>query len=173
VLLLAGSYAPAMENLRREVGARGVAAERLIFAQFAATRADYLARYRVVDLTLDTFPYGSHTTAADALWAGCPLVAIAGETFASRVSGSILRAAGLPELIAGSLEEYRTLVRDLARDAARRERLRARLAALRATSPLFNPDRFVHALEHAYITMWQRYERGESPATFEVPDEQG
>lgn len=173
VLWLAGTYAPAMENLRREAEARGVAGERLIFAQFAATRADYLARYRVVDLTLDTFPYGSHTTAADALWAGCPLVAVTGETFASRVSGSILRAAGLPELVTGSLEEYRTLVLDLTRDAARRQRLRARLEALRATSPLFNPDRFVHALEHAYTTMWQRYERGEPPATFEVPDEQG
>ena len=173
VLWLAGTYAPAMENLRREAEARGVSGERLIFAQFAPTRADYLARYRVVDLTLDTFPYGSHTTAADALSAGCPIVAVAGETFASRVSGSILRAAGLPELVAGSLEEYRTLVLDLTRDAARRERLRARLEALRATSPLFDPDRFVRALEQAYITMWQRYERGEPPATFEVPDEEG
>lgn len=173
VLWLAGAYAPAMENLRREAEARGVAGERLIFAQFAATRAEYLARYRVVDLTLDTFPYGSHTTAADALWAGCPLVAVTGETFASRVSGSILRAAGLPELVTGSLEEYRSLVLDLTRDAARRQRLRARLEALRTTSPLFDPDRFVRALEHAYTTMWQRYERREPPATFEVPDEQG
>jgi protein O-GlcNAc transferase len=173
VLWLAGTYAPAMENLRREAEARGVSSERLIFAQFAPTRAEYLARYRVVDLTLDTFPYGSHTTAADALWAGCPLVAVAGETFASRVSGSIVRAAGLPELIAGSLEEYRILVLDLTRDAAQRERLRARLEALRATSPLFDPPRFVRALEHAYVTMWQRHERGEPPATIEVPDEEG
>jgi predicted O-linked N-acetylglucosamine transferase (SPINDLY family) len=100
-------------------------------------------------------------------------VAVAGETFASRVSGSILRAAGIPELVTGSLEEYRTLVLELARDEARREELRARLAALRATSPLFDPDRFVRALEHAYGAMWRRYERGEPPATFEVSDDQG
>jgi len=168
VLWLAGSYGPAMENLRREAEARGVPGERLIFAQFAPTRADYLARYRVVDLTLDTFPYGSHTTAADALWAGCPFVAVAGKTFASRVSGSILRATGLPELVTESLDEYRTLVLDLTRDAARREGLRARLAALRAGSPLFDPGRFVRALERAYIAMWERYEQGEPPATFEV-----
>jgi predicted O-linked N-acetylglucosamine transferase (SPINDLY family) len=173
VLWLACAYPPAIENLRREAQARGVPGERLIFAQFAPSRADYLARYRVVDLTLDTFPYGSHTTAADSLSAGCPLVAVTGETFASRVSGSILRAAGLPELITGSLEEYRALVLDLTRDAARRERLRDRLAALRGTSPLFDPSRFVSALEHAYTTMWQRHERGEPPATFEVSDRQG
>ncbi|HUA25574.1 MAG TPA: tetratricopeptide repeat protein [Steroidobacteraceae bacterium] len=173
VLWLADTYGPATENLRREAEARGVSGERLLFAQFAPTRADYLARYRVVDLTLDTFPYGSHTTAADALSAGCPIVAVAGETFASRVSGSILRAAGLPELVTGSLEEYRALVLDLTRDAVRRERLRARLEALRATSPLFDRDRFVRALEHAYVTMWQRHERGEPPATFEVPDKKG
>lgn len=171
VLWLAGTYGPAMENLRREAEARGVSGEQLIFAQFAATRAEYLARYRVVDLTLDTFPYGSHTTAADALWAGCPLVAVAGETFASRVSGSILRAAGLPELVTESLDEYRALVLDLTRDGARREGLRARLDALRATSPLFDPSRFVRALEHAYVSMWQRYERGEPAATFEVSDD--
>jgi protein O-GlcNAc transferase len=173
VLWLAGAYPPAVANLRREAEARGVAAERLIFAQYAASRAEYLARYRVVDLTLDTFPYGSHTTAADALSAGCPIVAVAGETFASRVSGSVLRAAGLPELVTGSLEEYRALVLDLARDAARREGLRARMAALRATSPLFDPGRFVHALEQGYIGMWQRHERGEPAATFAVSDDRG
>ena len=171
VLWLASAYTPAIENLRREAEARGVAGGRLIFAQPVASHADHLARYRVVDLTLDTFPYGSHTTAADALWAGCPLVAVAGETFASRVSGSILRAAGLPELVTTNLEEYRTLVLDLTRDAARRERLRARLGALRATSPLFDPGRLVRSLEQAYGRMWQRYERGEPPATFEVSDD--
>jgi protein O-GlcNAc transferase len=173
VLWLASTYTPAMDNLRREAEARGVAAGRLIFAQPVASHADHLARYRVVDLTVDTFPYGSHTTAADALWGGCPLVAVAGETFASRVSGSILRVAGLPELVTTSLEEYRTLVLDLTRDAPRRERLRARLAALRASSPLFDPNRLVRALEHAYVSMWQRYERGQPPATFEVSDDQG
>lgn len=173
VLWLAGGYPPAIANLRREAEARGVSGERLIFAEFAPSRAEYLARYRVVDLTLDSFPYGSHTTAADALWAGCPLVAVTGETFASRVSGSILRAAGLPELVTGSLEEYRTLVLDLTRDAPRRQELRARLSALRGTSALFDPERFVRALEHAYTTMWQRYERGEPAATFEVSDDQG
>lgn len=171
VLWLASVYAPAIANLRREAEARGVAGERLVFAKPVASHADHLARYRVVDVALDTFPYGSHATAADALWAGCPLVAVSGDTFASRVSGSILRAAGLPELVTESLEAYRALVLELARDAGRRERLRAQLAALRATSPLFDTGRFVRALERAYTMMWRRHQRGESPAAFEVSDE--
>ena len=171
VLWLASAYAPAIENLRREAEARGVAGERLVFAKAVPSHADHLARYRVVDVALDTFPYGSHTTAADALYAGCPLVAVVGETFASRVSGSILRAAGLPELVTESLETYRALLVDLTRDAARRERLRARLNALRSTSPLFDTGRFVRALERAYTTMWQRRQRGEPPAALEISDE--
>lgn len=171
VLWLASAYAPAIENLRREAEARGVAGERLVFARQVPSHADHLARYRVVDVALDTFPYGSHTTAADALRAGCPLVAVVGETFASRVSGSILRAAGLPELVTESLETYHALVLELARDRERREQLRARLAALRSTSPLFDTPRFVGALERAYTMMWQRLRHGEPPAAFEVSDE--
>lgn len=171
VLWLASTYAPAIENLRREAEARGVSGDRLVFAKPVASHADHLARYRVVDVALDTFPYGSHTTAADALCAGCPLVAVIGESFASRVSGSILRAAGLPELVTESLDAYRALLLELARDAGRREQLRARLAAVQSTSPLFDIGRFVRGLELAYTMIWQRRQQGEAPAALAVSEE--
>ena len=168
ILWLASTYAPAIENLRKQAETRGVASARLLFAAPVESHADHLARYRVVDLALDTYPYGSHTTAADALRAGCPLIAVAGQTFASRVSGSILRAAGLPELITGSLDGYRALLLDLARDPTRREALRARLAEPRSSCSLFDITGFVRALEQAYTAMWHRHRRGEQPRAFSV-----
>ena len=91
-LLEGNRFAPA--NLRREAEARGVAAERLVFAP-RMPLPEHLARHRLADLFLDTFPVNAHTTASDALWAGCPVLTLAGETFVSRVAGSLLRAVGL------------------------------------------------------------------------------
>ena len=110
----------------------------------------HLARYRAADLALDTFPFTSHTTASDALWAGCPLVALSGETFASRVSGSILTHAGLPELVTNSLPDYAALALRLATDHEYRNALRARLVATKATSPLFDSTTFTRDLERIY-----------------------
>lgn len=168
VLWLASTYAPAIENLRRAAETRSVDRERLVFAAPVASHADHLARYRAIDIALDTFPYGSHTTAADALWAGCPLIAVVGETFASRVSGSILQAAGLPELVTDNLERYRALLLDLTRDPVWRRTLRSRVAAQRSGCPLFDTSGFVRFLELAYLEMWGRYRRGEPPAAIRV-----
>lgn len=153
VLWLANLSRIARDNLRREAAKRGVAAERLIFAEPLAQNADHLARYHHVDLALDTFPYGSHSTAADALWVGAPLVALVGGSFAARVSGSVLTAGGLPELITQDLEGYRDLILELAGDAARRQALRERLEQGRSRCALFDTPRFVRALEDAYESM--------------------
>jgi len=171
VLWLACATVEARENLRRAARSDGVDPERIVFAERLPSLADHLARYRVADLALDTFPYGSHTTAVDALWAGCPLVALAGEAFASRVSGSILRAACFPELVATSIEDYRALVSDLVRDRGRRMTLRARLEAGRERCALFDPARFTAALEQAYAEMHARARTGAAAADIWVrPD---
>jgi predicted O-linked N-acetylglucosamine transferase (SPINDLY family) len=153
VLWLANLSHIARNNLGREAAKRNVAVERLIFGEPLAQNADHLARYRHVDLALDTFPYGSHSTAADALWVGAPLVALVGESFVSRVSGSVLTAGGLPELITHDLERYRDLILELAGDAARRQALRERLQEGRSRCALFDTPRFVRALEDAYERM--------------------
>lgn len=163
-------------NLRREAAARDVDPNRLVFAQHVPSNADHLARYRVADIALDTFPYGSHTTASDALWAGCPLVGLVGESLASRVSGSILRAVGLPELAADSFESYYTLAVALATDRDRLNKIRERLATNRLTYPLFDTPRFVRALEAAYRMMHERAQAGLPPTHLwvgrDTPDSQ-
>ena len=163
VLWLSEGNAESNANLRRAAGDRGVDAERLVFAPRLPSRADHLARYSVADLALDTFPYGSHSTAIDALWAGCPLVAWVGRSLPARVSGSVLSAAGLPALIANSAEEYRALITSLARDSARRSDLRARLIATRHQCALFDVQRFTRALEHALLEMTRRSKLGQAP----------
>jgi predicted O-linked N-acetylglucosamine transferase (SPINDLY family) len=150
VLWLPADNPQATENLSCTATAHGIARERLVFAPRLPTLAAHLARYRVADLALDTFPYTSHTTASDALWAGCLLVGLCGETFAARVSGSVLTACNLPELVANSLADYEHLAYRLATDDAFRNALRARLAAARTTAPLFDSAAFARDLESLY-----------------------
>jgi predicted O-linked N-acetylglucosamine transferase (SPINDLY family) len=137
-------------NLRAAAGAAGIAPERLVFAP-RLPLAQHLARYKVADLALDTFPYTSHTTASDALWCGCPLVALRGETFAARVSGSILAAAQLPALIAQSLPDYETRVLKLATHRELLQDITRRVNAARDSAPLFDTPAFTRHLETLYL----------------------
>jgi predicted O-linked N-acetylglucosamine transferase (SPINDLY family) len=141
-----------MQNLKLNAAASGVAAERLVFAP-RRPLADHLARYCIADIALDTFPYTSHTTASDALWAGCPLVGRVGDTFASRVSGSVLRAAGLPELVTFTSTEFENVAVELALAPERRAALRRHLQEGRMKFPLFDAPRFVANIENAYRVM--------------------
>jgi protein O-GlcNAc transferase len=168
VLWLSASNASAVANLRREAEVRGVAADRLIFARKVPLNEDHLARIRLADLFVDTLYYNAHTTAADALWGGVPVLTCAGTTFASRVAGSLLGALGLPELIACSLADYEALALRLAGDPALMVSLRQKLARNRETFPLFNTDRFARHLELAYTAMRQRVQDGERPRSFAV-----
>ncbi len=167
VLWLFEANAAASANLRREAEKRGIASQRLIFAP-RMDFADHLARHRQADLFLDTLPYNAHTTASDALWAGLPLLTCLGTTFAGRVAGSLLKAAGLDALVTHSLEEYEALAFKLAHDPARLASLKATLACNRNTFPLFNTARAARHIEQAYTTMVDIRRRGESPRRFSV-----
>jgi protein O-GlcNAc transferase len=146
VLWLLQTNAPAAGNLHREAKRWGVAPERLVFAPRSAL-AEHLARHAAADLFLDTTPCNAHTTANDALFVGLPIVTCAGETFASRVSGSQLNAIGLPDLITYDLESYEALALKLARDPDTLRSLRARLQANRESCPLFDTGRYTRELE--------------------------
>lgn len=148
----------AADNLRREAAQRGIDPDRLVFAE-KLPLAEHLARYRLADICLDTYPVNSHTTASDALWVGCPLVTCAGETFASRVASSLLHNVGLSSLVTDSLSAYEAKVLALARHPEYLAQLRQKLLAERMTSPLFDSPRFVANLELAYETIWQDYQR--------------
>ncbi|MBA3505439.1 MAG: glycosyltransferase, partial [Betaproteobacteria bacterium] len=149
----------AVANLRREASARAIDPERVIFAVHRP-HADYLGLYRHADLFLDTFPYNAHTTASDALWAGCPVLTILGTTFAGRVAASLLTAVGLPELIAPDAASYVQRAIALAADASERMRLKAHLAGIGHASPLFDTAATTRALEAAYFEIADQYRRG-------------
>jgi protein O-GlcNAc transferase len=163
VLWLFADNPSAQRNLRREAERRGVNAGRLIFAQRVAMPA-HLARHRAADLFIDTFPYTAHTTASDALWAGLPVLTRAGESFASRVAASLLRAIDLPELITESPVDYEELAVELAEDPHRLARIGQRLAENRLSAPLFDTALTTRHLESAYTAMVRRH-RANLPAS--------
>ncbi len=140
-------------NLRHEVERRGIDAKRLVLASRVDSQEEHLARLQLADLALDTSPYNSHSTGADALWVGVPLVAKLGDSFAARVGASLLTAAGLPELIAVDDAGYARLVLELYRDRSRLAGLRERLVATRKMAPLFDMKRFARDLEDLYFRM--------------------
>ena len=167
VLWLLEDNATAVAHLKAEAEARGVSASRLIFA-LRINAEDHLARQTLADLFLDTLPCTAHTTASDALFAGLPLLTVLGTTFAGRVAASILRAIGLPELVAPSLADYENRALSLARDSAMLADIKQKLARNRETSPLFDTAHFTRNLEAAFQIMWDRYQRGERPADISV-----
>ncbi len=146
VLWLLADNPWAQENLKAYARQRGIGPERLVFVQRAAPDV-YLARYGLADLFLDTFPFNAGATANDCLWMGCPLVTLSGRSFASRMAGALLTAAGLPELITYSLTQYEALAVALANQPETCTRLRARLAQVKQTGVLFDTPKFVAALE--------------------------
>jgi len=167
VLWLVEANTLVKKNLGREASSRGIDPSRLIFAP-RALMPQHLARQRLADLSLDNLPINAHTTASDALWVGLPLVTCSGSTFVSRVAGSILTAAGLPELVAYNLKDYEALALSLARDPARLKSIRAKLEQTRLQLPLFNIDKYIINLEKAYQAMWQTWQAGEEPKAFSV-----
>jgi protein O-GlcNAc transferase len=155
-------------RIRGEAEAQGIDGARILFAPFEQSRAEHMARQRLIDLMLDTSPYNAHTTASDALWSGVPVVTIAGRAFPSRVAGSTLRAAGLQDLVAESIHGYETLACAVAQTPSHAAALRQRLAEQRGVSGLFDLPRYVSHLEEAYRQMSELASGGYPPQSFDV-----
>jgi predicted O-linked N-acetylglucosamine transferase (SPINDLY family) len=168
VLWMFASTPDAMANLRREAATRGISAERLVFAA-QVPLAEHFGRHAHADLFLDTFYYTGHATTSDALWLGVPVITWVGESFSGRVSASLLRAVGLPELVTTTWADYEALALALATDPQRRVALRAKLAAARDTCALFDTARFTRNMEAGYVQMWRRVQDGLPPADIVVP----
>lgn len=162
VLWLLEDNPSAAANLRREAAKRGVDPQRLHFAPRVPMQ-EHLGRHRAADLFLDTLPVNAHTTASDALWTGLPVLTSIGEAFASRVAASLLKAIGLPELIASTLGDYENLAVTLAGDSERLAGIKRRLADNRLTHPLFDARLFAAHLEQAYRSMYERYQHDLPP----------
>jgi predicted O-linked N-acetylglucosamine transferase (SPINDLY family) len=170
VLWLLESHRAAVRNLRATASQHGIAPERLVFAPRQPLDR-HLARHRCADLFLDTSPVTAHTTASDSLWAGLPLLTCRGRSMAARVAASLLTAVGLPELVTDSLADYEARALEIPKDRATLAALRERLWQNRATTPLFDADRFRRHFEAALDTMHARQAAGLPPESFEVPRE--
>lgn len=169
VLWLLGDNDTARSNLRAHAQARGVAPERLVFAE-RRPYDQYLAQYRQADLFLDTLPFNGGTTVSDALWAGLPVLTQVGDRFAGRMAASLLDCIGLPELITHSQPEYEALAHRLATEPGLLPGLRDRLAANIRTRPLFDTRRFTRHLERAFEHMIERHAQGLPPQGFDVAE---
>jgi predicted O-linked N-acetylglucosamine transferase (SPINDLY family) len=156
VLWLLDTSPEAKANLRREAQRAGADPARLVFAPVVSVGA-HVARNACADLFLDTYPYGAHTTANDALLAGLPVLTCVGETLVSRIAGSQLAAIGLPELITTSFAEYEALALALATQPGLLQRYRDRLAANRSTTPLFDMARYARDFEDAMERVWTEH----------------
>ena len=156
-------------NLRKEAVARGVDAERLIFAK-RIPPPEHMARHRLADLFLDTLPYNAHTTASDALWAGLPVLTCIGETFAGRVAASLLNAIRLPELITATLEAYEQMAIELAAHPEKLAIIKRKLAENRLTTPLFDTKLFTKHIEAAYSAMYERHQASLAPDHIVIPN---
>lgn len=168
VLWLFARQEAVIGNLRREAKRHDIDPERIIFAS-RVTQEEHLARLSLADLILDTLPYNAHTTTSDALFMGVPVLTCIGNTFAGRVAASLLRTAGLPDMVTLSLEDYRDKALNLASHPEALADLRRRLASARESTPYFDMGDFARHLEALYQRMWQRHEQGLKPYTLSLP----
>jgi protein O-GlcNAc transferase len=170
VLWLLESNPAVSRNLREVAKHRNISAERLVFSAYTKEYSDYLARYRVADLFLDTLPFNAGGTASDALWVGLPLLTCSGQTYTARMAGSLLNAIGLPELITTTLEAYEQVAIDLATNPEKLLAIKHKLAENRLTAPLFDTKLFTKHIEVAYTMMYERHQAGLAPDHIIVPN---
>ena len=123
----------------------------------------HLARHAMCDLFLDTFPYGGHATATNALYGGCPLIAMQGRTFASRVSASLLTSLGMDDMIARTPEEYVEKSVAFLSDPHRIEHTKKRLQTLRTSAPLYDGTVFARDFERALTRAANLSRDGKAP----------
>ncbi|MBB6182138.1 hypothetical protein [Pseudorhizobium flavum] len=153
------------ERVKQMAQQAGVSPDRLIFAG-KVQNPDHLARLGLADLFLDTFPYGAHSTAADAITQGLPVLTVPGKSFASRFCASIVAAAGIPEMICDGPDDYVRKAVMYAKNPARLIAVRESLQSQRDSCPLRDMDGLVRRLEELFWQMQGDAERGETP----VPD---
>ena len=152
----------AKENLLRELAARGVAPERVFFAD-KLDLAGHIARLRSADLFLDTWPCNAHTTASEALWAGVPVLTVPGPTFASRVAASLVSACGLADLACRNEDDYVELATALANEPETLRGIKTHLHVNRRSLPLFDAERLARDLDALLTRMQERHLAGLAP----------
>jgi protein O-GlcNAc transferase len=149
-------------SLLRAAERSGASSNRIVFGRRLKPE-EYLARFRTMDLFLDTWPYTAGATASDALWVGLPVLTCVGRSFASRSASSVLQAIGVPELITTNPRQYEDLAVELAKDSERLAGIRRKLVDQRHTTLLFDTPSFTSHLESAFLEIWRRYQSNLPP----------
>lgn len=170
VLWLLVRHEAAQQNLLDAAASNGISPDRIVFASFIGVES-HRRRLPLADLCLDTFPCGGHTTASDALWAGVPVLALTGRSFASRVAASLLHTLGLPQLVCADIDHYIAEAIRLATEPLACTELRQRLATALVESPLFDGRRFAHDLERLLMRMVERQDAGLPPTPLAAEQE--
>lgn len=167
VLFLLVDQPVAQRHLRESAEARGISGDRIVFGG-RLPRAEYLERYRVADLFLDSWPCNAGTTASDSLWMGLPLLTCMGRSFGSRMAASVLQAMSLRELITDSPDAYVRRAIELGTQPGELPNLRRRIEAQRGSAGLFDSARFARNMEAALRTMHERRMAGLPPEHFGI-----
>ncbi|KRG77210.1 UDP-N-acetylglucosamine--peptide N-acetylglucosaminyltransferase SPINDLY [Stenotrophomonas ginsengisoli] len=160
VLWLLSGPGQANARLQAAAAAAGIAPQRLVFMD-KLPHQQYLARYALADLFLDTSPYNAHTTASDALWSGCPVLTTPGQTFADRVAGSLNHHLGLAQMNRSDDADFIATAIALGNDAQARARLRQQLQQQRQHGRLFDMQQFARDFASA---SWQMYDASTTAA---------
>jgi len=167
ILFLYAESSVVEDNLIKEAKSRGIDSSRIVFGK-RIKYEEYLERYKICDLFLDTLPYNAGTTASDALWAGLPVITLKGKSFASRVAASLLTAINLPELITSSQEEYELLAIKLGNNPNELIHLKQKIENTKLRSNLFDTVAFTDVLEKAYLEAYDRYLLGSAPDNIDL-----
>ena len=137
------------DNLLLHATQRGIDKKRIQFAP-KVTIEEHINRHQIIDLFLDTFPYNAHTSTSDAIWANCPVLTLSGQTFASRVAGSILREINCKELITHNEDEYFNKAIELYKNPRELSRIKQKIMLGKINSIIFKPNIFTNNLEKIY-----------------------
>ena len=157
VLLLYVDNLKARQNIMNEFSTRGIAVDRIFFLE-RTSYENYLSRYSLADLFLDTFNYNGGTTVSDALWVGLPVLTLLGNNFQARMAASILSAIDMEELISYNTEDYINIAVDIALNKSKHDFFKAQLISNVNNTALFNPQQFTLNLENAFKVMHHRYQ---------------
>ena len=158
------------KNLASEAAKLGVNKSRLVFAEYVPID-EHLNRIKCADLFIDTNPYNAHTTCSDALRMGLPVLTKLGNSFASRVSASLLKALDLTELITFSKEEYEFNAIDLAKNPKRLKKIKNKLAKNLTSSTIYDSTLFAKHIESAYQIIYERSHQRLKPENIYVENQ--
>jgi predicted O-linked N-acetylglucosamine transferase (SPINDLY family) len=153
----------AKTNILKKCQNKKFSLDRIIFAKSVENHEIHLARHKLADLTLDTFPYNSHSTGCESLWAGVPIITLMGKCYHSRVAASLLYAIDLPELVTTTLEDYKNLAINLGVNFDKLRDLKIKLEKNLLNKPLFNTPLFTKNLEKSYKKIYERHKLGQTP----------